>query len=130
MDSPWTLGWLALACASISFTLTKTPVFDWLRDWLRKRVRGKFTLLLFELWECPYCMSHWVAFALLAALWPYEFTSSLYVNFVICSFVVITLATFIFQAIILMKDLMDYLRASVVAMKAQAQRDLSEIGRH
>lgn len=123
MDSPWTLGWLALACASISFTLTKAEATDWLRVWLVKRD----WLMLYKLFQCPYCMSHWVAFGLVAAFWPYEFTSSLYVNFVICSFVVITLSTFLWQTIVLMKDLMDWLRASSLKQKASAQRDMVEM---
>lgn len=126
METPWTLGWLALACASISFTLTKTPIFEWLRAWLLKRR----WLMLHELWQCPYCMGHWVAFGLLAAFWPYEFTSSLYVNFVICSFVVITLSILIVQVIIVMKDVMDWLRVSQLRNKAAATRDMKEVGIH
>jgi len=54
---------LSLMCASISFTVTETKVFEPLREWLKKK--SKF---LGELISCGYCFGHWTAFALTAVL--------------------------------------------------------------
>jgi len=88
------LGILVLATASISYTLTKTPVFDWLRDRLPDG-------LIFNLWICPYCMTHWVA-ALLVAVYPvYPLTGSL-LDLPVVAFAVVTVSTYFIQAIMLL----------------------------
>lgn len=47
---------LALAVGAISLTLTKAQIFEWLRNLV-----GRISTWLGELFDCPYCMAHWVA---------------------------------------------------------------------
>jgi lipid-A-disaccharide synthase-like uncharacterized protein len=51
---------LALVVASISFTVTTTSMFLWLREavsTIHKKIE--------ELIHCPYCLGHWVTFIVL-----------------------------------------------------------------
>lgn len=57
-----TAGVLVLAIAAISLTVTKANVSRPLRD--RMALRSKW---LGELVSCPFCFSHWLAFAAVAA---------------------------------------------------------------
>jgi len=67
---------LALAIGAVSLTLTKANIFAWLRGWIERRahsrtaiVRGPFSWLA-ELFDCPYCMSHWITLAAMYVLEP------------------------------------------------------------
>ena len=53
--------YLSLVCASISFTITETRVFQPLRAWLNRR-----NAFLGKLFSCGYCLGHWVAVGLVA----------------------------------------------------------------
>lgn len=52
---------LSLACGAVSMTIAKSSIFEGLRGWVSRRwpTAGKGI-------SCPYCTSHWVAFALTA----------------------------------------------------------------
>jgi hypothetical protein len=52
---------LSLACGAISMTVAKSSLFEGVRAWVASRwvTVGKGI-------SCPYCTSHWVAFALTA----------------------------------------------------------------
>jgi hypothetical protein len=69
------LGVLALAIGAVSLTITKANVFEWLRAWIDRRARKPRGFLrrpfgwLNELFDCPYCMAHWIA---LAAMFVYK----------------------------------------------------------
>lgn len=65
-----------LACASISFTITKSALFKQLRIWLRE------PLII----TCPYCFSHWVAFGLAINI------SDGFMAWIIQAFAIITIA--------------------------------------
>ena len=56
---------MALAIGTVSMTITKANVFEWLRDWLDKK-----NDFLADLFSCPYCMSHWVALVLMFVYQP------------------------------------------------------------
>lgn len=58
-----TVIFLSFICASISFTVTETKLFEKMREWLKKK--NKF---LGELISCGYCFGHWTAFGLVAVL--------------------------------------------------------------
>ncbi len=103
--SPWLLLWLALACASVSYTLTKTPMFNWVRTRLPRK-----WLTVRHLWECPYCMAHWVAFGLVALVRPQPFTGT-WVDYPVAAFIIVTLATYGFQLIIMAAEVLQTLRA-------------------
>lgn len=62
---------VSIATSAISLTISRAKIFEWLRKGLlRRRPPGKF---LAELVSCPYCVSHWVALALVWA-YPLRFT--------------------------------------------------------
>lgn len=120
MTSVWILGWLALACASISFTLTKTPIFDFVRVRLKKHP------LLFELWQCPYCMGHWVALGLVLVINPRPFTGTWF-DLVLSAMIITTLSILIVQLIIVVKDVMEWLRADTARRKVETQLWINQI---
>lgn len=53
---------LSLAVFAISVTITTSVMTEGLRKWIKAR-----SGFLGKLVYCPYCCSHWVAFALVAA---------------------------------------------------------------
>lgn len=56
---------MALAIGTVSMTITKADLFSWLRNWLEDH--NEF---LFDLFSCPYCMSHWVALGIMFLYQP------------------------------------------------------------
>lgn len=54
---------LSFCIAAISFTISTTSIFKWLRD-LISAIHPK----LEELIHCPYCLSHWITFAVMIPL--------------------------------------------------------------
>lgn len=73
---------VSLAVASISWTITKSLIFLFLRSFFCKR--SKF---LGNLFSCPYCLSHWVSFIFMFYLYKFSF------NFILMSFAAVTLST-------------------------------------
>lgn len=59
------LCFIALAVASISMTITKAKVFAFARE-----VIADTNEWLGELFNCPYCMSHWVSLAAMLVFDP------------------------------------------------------------
>ena len=51
---------IALCVAAISFTISTTSMFKWLRE-LVSPIHYKIE----ELIHCPYCLSHWITFIIL-----------------------------------------------------------------
>lgn len=53
------LLWLVtiFAVSSISYTITRAGVFEPIREWAKGKNKK-----LGDLFECPYCMAHWVTF--------------------------------------------------------------------
>jgi len=57
---------LALVVGTISLTITKAAIFEIPREWLAtKAEKNLFLGWLSDLFECPYCMAHWVAFGVM-----------------------------------------------------------------
>jgi hypothetical protein len=61
---------LSFVTASISFTVSETKLFKGFRDW----IEGKNDFL-FYLFNCGYCLGHWIAFGLVALFKPKLFNS-------------------------------------------------------
>ena len=67
---------LALAIGAVSLTITKANIFEWLRAWLDRRARnprGWFRRpfgWLNELFDCPYCMAHWIVLVVMVVYKP------------------------------------------------------------
>lgn len=77
---------ISAATSAISLTISRAKIFEWLRKGLPKRKPpGKF---LAELISCPYCISHWVALALVWA-YPLRFTGNFYVDLIVLTFAVV-----------------------------------------
>lgn len=76
---------LALAVSALSVTLTNSIMFEGLRKWIEARSPfwGKLA-------HCPYCASHWIAFALVLAHGWHGVLA-----FIVQSFAVIGLATLV-----------------------------------
>ena len=77
--------WLGLAIASITMTITKSNVMEYPRNQISKLGRWSEGLA-----HCPYCLSHWLAFAV---VWG-KFGPLPLGQFVLVSFGVITIASF------------------------------------
>lgn len=95
--------YLALATASVSYTITKTPMFDWVRDLLPE------TGPLAGLMRCPYCMAHWVAAFFVLIVHPMPFSGTP-LDLLPGMFVVVTLATFAVQLIMLLAEAIKLLK--------------------
>jgi hypothetical protein len=79
---------LSLPVSAISLTVTKSSLFERLREWALERNKW-----LGKLVSCPYCMSHWVSFALVAwyqprvvqsGAWPVDLIISAFAIVAIC----------------------------------------------
>lgn len=81
---------LSLAVATVSMTITKAKVSKPLRESIAARSKW-----LGELFSCPYCFSHWVSFAAVAAVRPVLTDSGLYgLDLFVSALAVIALAAF------------------------------------
>jgi hypothetical protein len=81
---------LSLAVSTLSMTITKAKVSKPTRDAIAKR-----STWLGELVNCPYCMSHWLAFGIVAIYRPVVVDSGLYVlDIFVSALVIIALASF------------------------------------
>ena len=56
---------LSMATAAIDMTVSKASIFEGFREWVEKR-SDWFS----EMIGCPYCLSHWVAFGMVALYQP------------------------------------------------------------
>ena len=62
---------MALAVGTVSMTITKANIFAWLRDWMdRLADHHSFMEWFADLFQCPYCMSHWIALGLMLIYQP------------------------------------------------------------
>jgi ABC-type sulfate transport system permease component len=85
---------LAVPTASIAMTLTKTPVFNWVRDRLPQNS------LVAAGAECPYCMSHWVAGMFILFYQPHLFGGN-FVDLFPGWFFTVTCAAFLVQVMLI-----------------------------
>lgn len=75
---------IGLAIASITMTISKSNVMEYLRTQV-----SKLSYWVGELIHCPYCLSHWFAFA---AVW-WKFGLLPLERFILISFGVVTIAS-------------------------------------
>jgi hypothetical protein len=82
---------IALAAASISMTITQTELFAGLRNWTVKK-----NAMLGHLFQCFYCLSHWVVFAGMLIYRPYLLHSGMpVIDWIMTAFITLTLTTFV-----------------------------------
>lgn len=82
------IGILSLACAAMSFTLSKSHVGEYLSQWFSKRGMVMLTLLF----DCPYCLSHWIAFPLVFLYQPVVVSYWLPLDLLISAFAIVGLS--------------------------------------
>lgn len=58
---------ISVCIASISFAITTTSIFEWLRH-----TASKIHPKIEELIHCPYCLSYWITFAMYIPLYGME----------------------------------------------------------
>lgn len=62
MSGDWTyILTVALCAASISYTISVTSIFEWLRNLIEDYIGGKIE----ELIHCPYCLGHYVVLVIM-----------------------------------------------------------------
>jgi hypothetical protein len=90
--------WVVAACvtATITLTISRALIFSPLRKFLSSRVP-----FLGDLVNCPYCLSHWVAFLIATIFYEHVrlYSSNYVVNLLIGAFTIIPLSA-VFMAII------------------------------
>jgi len=108
---------LAFAVSGVTFTVSVTSIFSWLRE-LVSKIHPKFEELIF----CPWCLSFWVTTVLL--LFKNKdidlliITNNIVVNFFITVFAVMTVSGLIHFVL---------LRAYEPVAKAMAQRFIDKL---
>lgn len=84
-----TIAFLALFVSVVSLTITKAKAFSTIRE----KIIEKSDWLGY-LFSCPYCLSHWVSFLVVAVYRPITVSSGmLLVDLVVSVFVIVALAT-------------------------------------
>ncbi|MBS0849948.1 DUF1360 domain-containing protein [Citrobacter sp. JGM124] len=82
---------IALAAASISMTITQTELFAGLRRWTTKK-----SAMLGHLFQCFYCLSHWVVFAGMLVYRPSLLQSGMpVIDWIMTAFITLTFTTFV-----------------------------------
>ena len=90
LNSLWICMTVAISASSIAVTITQTEVFAPVRAWSHKL--GK---MIAHLFQCFYCMSHWVVAAGVLIYQPRLIRSSLLpVDLLVSAFFTITMAAF------------------------------------
>lgn len=83
-----TIIYLGVANGMISLLIAKSKFFEKLRDYFFDRGHD----FVHELLSCPYCVSHWVAIAMM--FWKPLITHSMFVlDYLVSMFVMIAIAT-------------------------------------
>jgi hypothetical protein len=78
----------SLATGSIAMTLARSRMFREVRWWIHRHWGD----MAFDLSKCPWCLSHWLAFGLVALWQPIRATNWWVVDWIVNSFVVVALA--------------------------------------
>jgi|SRR5690606_31475 len=85
---------ISFASASISYTISKTYIFEKFRVWFGKKSAWKTKLI-----NCPYCLLHWIILPINFCSelhWlEFQITESIIVDFVILYFATVSLAAII-----------------------------------
>lgn len=90
VEYTYNIIFISLAVYSICFTITKSSLFDFVRDYFLLST-SIFYNRIGELLSCPYCLSHWIA---LSAILLYGINYSITEVF-LKVFVVVSLVSFI-----------------------------------
>ncbi len=82
---------LAIAVAAVSMTIGRAKVSRGFRDWVETK-----SAWFGELVNCPYCISHWIAFAAVAWYRPRVITSGFIIfDWIVSLFLIVALASLV-----------------------------------
>lgn len=97
LDSVWQFLILISAIAVVAVTVTKSSLFESVRFFFQKRSR-----FLGGLFSCPYCFSHWLAFAAVLLYHPRLIqTSNPIADFIVSAFALVGGASFAFARLMM-----------------------------
>lgn len=86
---------LSFAISAISMTISKSKLFEGFREWI-----GEQSGWLGELFNCPYCTSHWVTLLFVILFKPevvavaWRVPGMFLFNYVVSGFAIVALASF------------------------------------
>lgn len=86
---------LSLPVAAISVTITKASIFHPLRNWVAEHSEW-----VGKLFTCPYCMSHWVSFVLVACYQPRVFQLWWLLDLILSGFAVVAVSALVSGVIV------------------------------
>ena len=116
MTNIQTMMAVALCVAAISFTITTTSMFTWLRNifsWMHPKLE--------ELIHCPWCLAHWITFIImLTADVPLIWVSNTFYSFMFTAFAIIAIAGLVHYVL---------LRAYEPVAKAMVSRKLEKLAK-
>lgn len=106
---------LSFACAAISFTISVTSIFEWIRE--------KVSLIhpkLDQLIHCPWCLNHYVTLTFLLFTWKHFCLNvgNIFLSFIIIWFAIVCLGGLIHHVL---------LRAYEPVAKAGTQRMIDKL---
>lgn len=81
---------LSSIVASVSFTITSSGIFKWLREWV-----SPWHQKIDDLIHCPYCLGHWIAFGTLVIIddLPVHYSEYWFINFLLSAFAIVGIAS-------------------------------------
>jgi hypothetical protein len=82
----------SLAAATVAVTLSKSGVFKPMRLAIKSRSRHWFFRWLGKLLDCPYCTSHWTAFAVALVFQPRPVAVHWAIDWLLSAFAMVVLA--------------------------------------
>jgi len=93
---------LCLANTAISYTISRSMFFEPIRNWFFLRDhKSNIYKFIHNMISCTYCLSHWVAFAMVL-LWQPTFTQCNilpFADYIISAFSMITITTLLWSTI-------------------------------
>jgi len=81
---------LSLAVSAVSVTISKAGVFSWLRKWIASRNEW-----LGKLISCSYCMSHWIAIAVVCVYQPVLIKPYYILGLIVSIFVIVAVSAMV-----------------------------------
>lgn len=94
MSTLFDLAILGIATGAISLVLTKSPVFNFMHDWLERHIP-----FLGKILDCTWCTSHWVALFFVVIYRPRLFNAFAPVDYLVSIMVLVAVASVIARMI-------------------------------
>lgn len=82
-----TIAALALSISAVSFTIARTKVSEPFRVWMKRK-----SSWFGNLFNCPYCVSHWLSFGAVAIYQPRVIEKYYPLDLLVTAFVIVALS--------------------------------------